>query len=470
MNTDLIVRDDFEVTFHQTNTNTYGFNDFDQKKMVRQVFDHLSVLKLLKDKHKSDRVLNLRFMFKPEYFVDRPAFGSQSGVQSMSLASRLISRKNRPKSWAVVSSALSPAAKATSSFNKPASAFQSAIPPSDTAKDPDQLPLYLACRSAFRFSCYMATYNDDGTIKWETNGMDNSSDLSDSVEVSALFEICSKNEGYIGSGFTKIGVHACYKGKEYVLTQPSDPNSSELDVKAVLQAEYGLLCQCDGVKACFDEEINHSTALVPDLYFNFSDSIFSNFIVGEADRPGFSAYHKYFIATLLFPCGPANKPITKFTRNDLMGKADDTLTLALHAFMHYSYVYSQLHFVFCDLQERIGIQAINGHTCLIDPQVHMNEYWDWGPSKIRNLMDEHEKVLLRRGLQRTYQTRGPNGSNNGDLDLPKDCTWITTHNAFLTWQDLTTAFMDGSYEVINESMIDTGCGASIDGRQLEGCQ
>jgi hypothetical protein len=34
---------------------------------------------------------------------------------------------------------------------------------------------------------------------------------------------------------------------------PEDPNMGKADVKAVLKAEYKLLCTCNGIKEAFDQ-------------------------------------------------------------------------------------------------------------------------------------------------------------------------------------------------------------------------
>lgn len=61
-----------------------------------------------------------------------------------------------------------------------------------------------------------------------------------------------------------------------------------------------------------------------------------------------------FIATRLLPCGQIDAPIEKFTKND-----DDVspsphlkehLTVSLHAFSHYVFVWSHSNLLFCDLQ------------------------------------------------------------------------------------------------------------------------
>jgi len=60
-----------------------------------------------------------------------------------------------------------------------------------------------------------------------------------------------------------------------------------------------------------------------------------------------------FIATRLLPCGPVDAPIEKFTGNDDAGPPPgpkEELTVALHAFTHYTATFSRGHLLLCDLQ------------------------------------------------------------------------------------------------------------------------
>jgi hypothetical protein len=57
-----------------------------------------------------------------------------------------------------------------------------------------------------------------------------------------------------------------------------------------------------------------------------------------------------FIATPLLPSGRLNAPIQKFTGNGEIGTADDDLTKAIHAFVHFALVYTRKSFLLCDLQ------------------------------------------------------------------------------------------------------------------------
>jgi len=88
------------------------------------------------------------------------------------------------------------------------------------------------------------------------------------------------------------------------------------------------------------------------------------------------------------PCRPpgADERVDKFTGNDTMGVADNNMTKSIHAFVHFSYIVSKSHLVFCDLQgmkivthvqtlihspsSNTGLPDENGVMCLFDPQVH----------------------------------------------------------------------------------------------------
>lgn len=104
-----------------------------------------------------------------------------------------------------------------------------------------------------------------------------------------------------------------------------------------------------------------------DFYFNFTDSIWGQ-LESRTMSDGTSTIlpHTYFLATRLLPCGMFDKHL-KFTGSDNIAPAMNPITKAIHAFAHFSYVYSKGFLVFSDLQ---GIYDNSGQMCLIDPQVH----------------------------------------------------------------------------------------------------
>jgi hypothetical protein len=85
------------------------------------------------------------------------------------------------------------------------------------------------------------------------------------------------------------------------------------------------------------------------FYFNFKGSFLGELIIDDHSTPR-NLHHIHFIATPLLPCGKADSKVKKFTGHDEVGLAKDDVTKAIHAFAHFSLVYSQENLVFCDLQ------------------------------------------------------------------------------------------------------------------------
>ena len=91
-----------------------------------------------------------------------------------------------------------------------------------------------------------------------------------------------------------------------------------------------------------------STTCHLEFYFNFNKSILRKLALsanGSCPLP-----HQTFIATPLLPCVPSDPPICKYTGNGSVGPANDDLTKAIHAFVHFSLVVSKESLLFCDLQ------------------------------------------------------------------------------------------------------------------------
>ncbi|EDR02755.1 uncharacterized protein LACBIDRAFT_332022 [Laccaria bicolor S238N-H82] len=189
--------------------------------------------------------------------------------------------------------------------------------------------------------------------------------------------------GFIGNGSTKRGIYARFEGQEYVITVPIDLQMSHCDVQDILEAEFKLLCLGDSFKIAFDAHAsNKGVVTIPSRII---PSPTSN------SRP---LPYLNFLATPLLPCGPVDAPVKKFTGNGSIGDADDHITRAIHAFAHFSVLYSQENLLFCDLQ---GALDIKGHMCLIDPQAHTSSaatgprhYWDRGPVEIANFLKQHQ--------------------------------------------------------------------------------
>jgi Alpha-kinase family len=91
--------------------------------------------------------------------------------------------------------------------------------------------------------------------------------------------------------------------------------------------------------------------LYSEFYFNFKSSILGSLV------PSLSSHSCHlthiFIATLLLPCGELNGQIKKFTGNEKFGDPENHLTKAIHAFSHFTAVYTQQSIIFCDLQGEI---------------------------------------------------------------------------------------------------------------------
>jgi hypothetical protein len=69
------------------------------------------------------------------------------------------------------------------------------------------------------------------------------------------------------------------------------------------------------------------------------------------------------------------------------------MTQAVHAFVHFAWIYSHGQLLFCDMQ---GTRDRRGKMCLIDPQAHTTEprtettvYWDGGEKKIAAWKEQH---------------------------------------------------------------------------------
>ena len=88
------------------------------------------------------------------------------------------------------------------------------------------------------------------------------------------------------------------------------------------------------------------------FYFNFEGAIFGDLTM-DPNGPEPILPYTSFIATRLLPCGPFDAKVQKFTGNDDPGDMpdkDDHLTMAIHAFAHFSVLYSKHSLLLCDLQ------------------------------------------------------------------------------------------------------------------------
>jgi hypothetical protein len=102
------------------------------------------------------------------------------------------------------------------------------------------------------------------------------------------------------------------------------------------------------------------------FYFNFKGSIYGE-IQGSLTSGSRIVPKKNFLATILLPCGNLDAKIKKFTGSDNVGDAPDSMTKAVHAFAHWSLLYSRGHILFCDLQG----------TILILTRSDSSRIWNW---------------------------------------------------------------------------------------------
>lgn len=97
------------------------------------------------------------------------------------------------------------------------------------------------------------------------------------------------------------------------------------------------------------------------FYFNFDGAFYGEIEPLSASQHR-SIPHVGFLATPLLPCGRFDDPVTKFTGSDNLGPADDILTQAVQAFVHFAWRYSREQLLFCDMQGAYSIFDIVPHS------------------------------------------------------------------------------------------------------------
>jgi hypothetical protein len=131
-----------------------------------------------------------------------------------------------------------------------------------------------------RFTRTTATHNaQDGLlVKYSTNPQD----TIQTIQIPKEHELAD-DVGFIGKGYTKRGIYVCaltsmlfpthyfqkarFEGREYVLTQPTDETMSDINIRSVLWAEYGLLCIGNAFKKEFDAFAKeHNVTTIPSAY------------------------------------------------------------------------------------------------------------------------------------------------------------------------------------------------------------
>ncbi|KAG6883177.1 hypothetical protein C0992_009498, partial [Termitomyces sp. T32_za158] len=180
----------------------------------------------------------------------------------------------------------------------------------------------------YTFTRSTAVVLDDGevvlTTSEEKENIEIATDWINGEAASKENKTCSTT-GYIGCGASKRAIYARFNGREYVLTQNSDEQTTRDEVKKNLTGEYELLALCHWFKRKFDE---HTAAqglkTIPKFYFNYPNSI-----LGSLDLLTSGSIHlpfEDFIATPLLPCGPIDPEVRKFSGNDIFGEASDDMT------------------------------------------------------------------------------------------------------------------------------------------------
>ncbi|KAK7055717.1 kinase-like domain-containing protein [Favolaschia claudopus] len=235
------------------------------------------------------------------------------------------------------------------------------------------------------------------------------------------------NTGYIGSGSTKRVVYARIGMDEYALAQSSDDNYSAEEQFRMLSEEYRNLQFGEEMRKEFELLAREQDVQLPSFRFHLEGAIFGRFqVLSDSDVDSRARLgHIDFLATRLLPCGPAHKPIQKFTGNDDCGpEPTDPLTMTLHAFSHFVSVYTNNDAILCDLQGMYDGKVM----VLIDPQMHTAEpqsrkrmFWDNGPQAIQRFMEHHLRacsdnaVCTRLNLQNLHYETGPSPEHDSDV-------------------------------------------------------
>ncbi|KAF8182020.1 kinase-like domain-containing protein [Pholiota molesta] len=385
---------------HENQNRFSSLQNCDLATSLGQFFKAEFIRKKIRTKRKLDnREIEIRLMYErvkvfsesdseaPQSEDDSLEFLGSKRKRSVTQASAYTSKRLQPPSLTSKAASSSRPAFLKSSYKARSdeaiilkSAYRLRAPQAQWSKDVDTT----SCQF-FRIS---ATY-DIKTCQVELSP--EATDVED-IEIATKWEN-KKDGGYVGIGYTKRGIYARFAGREYVITQPFEGTAE--NVRHVLEEEYKLLCQCHGFKGAFDDFAkDRKMQTIPNFYFNFPSSILGK-LVPSLSSGSRKLPYQYFIATPLLPYGDADPKIKKFTGNGEIGIPQDDITKAMHAFAHFSVVYSHSNLLFCDLQGAPDIQQI---MCLIDPQCHTSTnpkdtvYWDGGLEKIEAFIHEHNIV------------------------------------------------------------------------------
>lgn len=90
--------------------------------------------------------------------------------------------------------------------------------------------------------------------------------------------------------------------------------------------------------------------------FNLKHAVIGKF-TSEKQRLSLRLGYPHFIATRILPCGPVDT-VMKFTGNDDEGDAPrpgEVMLATLHAFAHFTFIYTHKNFLLCDLQGALDV-------------------------------------------------------------------------------------------------------------------
>ncbi|KAJ7816280.1 hypothetical protein B0H14DRAFT_3148667 [Mycena olivaceomarginata] len=180
--------------------------------------------------------------------------------------------------------------------------------------------------------------------------------------------------GFIGRGSSKNVVYARIGNDEYALGQSHDLALPPTENARMLREEFTNIHLAEAIREEFFTTALECEVNVPDFRFNVDGAVG----VLEPLEPGhisasLALPFNDFITTRYLPCSPVDKAIQKFTGNGNCGNPpdrNDALTAAIHAFTHFTVLYTGEALVFCDLQ---GLFNRQGTMTLIDPQSHSSE-------------------------------------------------------------------------------------------------
>jgi hypothetical protein len=95
--------------------------------------------------------------------------------------------------------------------------------------------------------------------------------------------------------------------------------------------------------------LSHLCYPASSFYIPWESAVFGKIVFNDHQ----SVPYDYFLAIPLLPCRRSDRGMVKFTGSDGPGDPPTTSTAqAVHAFAHFSYVYSGKHILFTDLQGR----------------------------------------------------------------------------------------------------------------------